>query len=347
MVGRPSDVRYVQMGPTNGSNVLRSTQRLFVAVVLLVLASACSNGEDQTEVTLEESGDTTVTAATSPTTVSENSPTTEMPRPAGIDMAVVKQAADSGNSDIYLVDSEGRETRLTEHDEFDEAPAFSPDGTRLTFDSNRTGDWEVYLVNVDGTGLRQLTEANGQDSFTSWSPQGDSIVFDSERDGDFEVYVLEIASGEISKLTDNEVWDGEPAWSPDGTTIVFHSDRDDDGVFDLYAMRPDGSSPTRVVERGFSPAWSPDGTRIAFAREPEDGSDRDLWILDVESGSEELLVDGDAWQDNPAWSGDGTRIYFTSDRSGVFNVYSIRSDGSDTRLVIGGEDAVFHPAVMP
>lgn len=322
--------------------------RYLTILVLLVVGTACATSGDETGTSVGDDSPTTSQLEATPTTGQLEATTTVGDSPdTEYVMAFVRGDPESENTDIYLIDSDGQETRLTDNEAFDESPAFSPDGTQLTFDSNRTGDWETFVVNVDGSGLRQLTESPGQDGFTSWSPHGDAVVMDSERDGDFEIYILDLATSEVSQLTDNDAWDGEPAWSPDGETIVFHSNRDGDGLFDLYSSDPTGSSQEQLVENGFDPAWSPDGTRLVFAREPDDGSDRDLWILHLESGALDLLVGGDTWDDDPVWSADGTRIYFGSDRTDPFGIFSVASDGSDIRLEVEGEDVVFQPAVRP
>ena len=311
-------------------------------IVLVALCGACSGSTTDTTAIATTAPEVTVAPSTAePTTSDATVAESETVRPV---LALVRTNGD--NTDIYLVDEDGGETQLTAHEAYDEYPAFSPDGTMLAFDSVRTGDWETFVVNIDGTGLRQLTDDPGEDGYPSWSPDGDAIAIDSERDGDFEIYIIDIESGAATQLTDNDAWDGEPAWSPDGDRIAFHSNRDGDEVFDLYVMDADGSNVERLAENGFSPAWSPDGTTIAFGKDPLEGGDRDLWIIDVASGSEQLIAGGEPWDDEPAWSADGSRIYFSSDRAGVFQVYSMLRDGSDVQLVAGGDDDTFSPAVV-
>ncbi len=314
-----------------------------LACAVLVFASACSGSAADVTSSTEEVVTTSTESSTTATTATP-APSTEVE--SRNLLAVVRQDPDTENTDIYLIDESGTESRLTDDESYDEYPAISPDGTRLTFDSYRTGDWETFVIDVDGTGLRQLTDTPGEDGYSSWAPDGDRLALDSQRDGDYEIYVLDIDEGSFTQLTDNDAWDGDPAWSPDGERIAFHSNRDGDGVFDLYLMNVDGSDPIRLTENGFTPSWSPDGTLIAFTKEPTNGGDSDIWVIDVETGEERLLAGGESWDDEPAWSRDGSSIYFTSDRDGPFQVYSMDPDGGNVELVAGGAGDVFAPAVF-
>ena len=80
--------------------------------------------------------------------------------------------------------------QLTDNDDADGSPSWSPDGQRIAFDSNRDGDWELYVMNADGSEVRKLTQNDGSDYYPAWSPDGQRIAFQSDRDGDFEIYVL-------------------------------------------------------------------------------------------------------------------------------------------------------------
>ncbi len=91
-------------------------------------------------------------------------------------------------------------------------PRVSPDGTKIVFSSNRDGEGDLYVINIDGTGERRLTSGGGDDGSASWSPDGTEIVFDSSRDGDYELYKMNVETQAVTQLTFNEVDDRWPVW---------------------------------------------------------------------------------------------------------------------------------------
>ena len=90
-----------------------------------------------------------------------------------------------GDDEILVMNADGTEVRqLTDNDDKDWVPSWSPGGDRIAFMSARGGDWEIFVMNADGTEARQLTDNDDSDTGPSWSPGGDRIVFTSNRDGD-------------------------------------------------------------------------------------------------------------------------------------------------------------------
>jgi len=155
-------------------------------------------------------------------------------------------------------------------------PSYSPDGTQIAFRGDLdlvepSGDEEIYVMNADGTNVRQLTSNADFDSAPSWSPDGREIAFESAAAGTFEpgvpagptkeaeekdIYVMRADGTDVRRLTDSPGLDEGPVWSPDGTKIAFSSDRD--GQQELYIMDADGSHPRRLTDnpaRDESPDW--------------------------------------------------------------------------------------------
>jgi Tol biopolymer transport system component len=163
-------------------------------------------------------------------------------------------------------------------------PAVSPDGTHIAFSSFRDGNFSIYIIEVDGQGLRRLTYSSSNDSEPAWSPDGSKIAFVRGYDGTdggyanlsscgSEIYVVSVLNpmassnegGREESLTRGQ-GGTDPAWSPDGTRIAFSSSRD--GNYEIYTMEPDGYGVERLTytdEAEAEPAWSPDGRQIAYA----------------------------------------------------------------------------------
>ncbi|MCY4529111.1 MAG: hypothetical protein OXD46_08820 [Chloroflexi bacterium] len=97
--------------------------------------------------------------------------------------------------------------------------------SRIAFATNRDGNWEIYVMNSDGSNPHNITNNPRTDSHPSWSPDGSKIAFQSERDGNWEIYVMNSDGSEQVRLTDDRGVDQSPVWSPDGTKIAFVSDR--------------------------------------------------------------------------------------------------------------------------
>ena len=189
-------------------------------------------------------------------------------------------------------------------------------GARFAFTSNRDGDYEIYLIEADASGLRQLTDNETFDFDADWSPDGNSIVYVTTIGGYAEIMVMDADGENVRQLTDNrEIRDSDPAWSPDGTRIAFSSERD--GDFDIYTMRPDGSDVQQITFNDnlddLNPSWSPDGEMLVYyAREPENAASSELYIVPAGGGAPQRLTANDVLDQWPDWSPDGTRIVFTS-----------------------------------
>ena len=223
-------------------------------------------------------------------------------------------------------------TRLTVHNAFDSVPTWSPDGRRIAFGSDRDGNWDIYVMNADGSGVARLTDNDAVDSSPAWSPDGRRIAFVSPRDGNLDIYVMNADGSGVTRLTHNDAYDWYPAWSPDGRRIAFDSDRD--GNREIYVMNADGSGVTRLTYNGAVdgfPAWSPDSRRIAFVSE-RDGN-WDIYVMNADGSGVTRLTYNEADDWLPAWSPDGRRIAFVSVRDGNLEIYVMNADGSGvTRL---------------
>jgi Tol biopolymer transport system component len=201
-----------------------------------------------------------------------------------------------GNGAVYVMPFDpatgqaGEARRVTDDGGSEGWPTWSPDGRRIAFQSNRSGNWDVWIINADGTGLAQLTRHPADDRFPSWSPDGTRIAFTSKRSGSYDVWVLDVqaalSSGDDSgavNLTNSPSEDRYPFWSPDGKQLTFNSKRD--GNYEIYIMNSDGSHPRNVSNSPRSAEgladWSPDGTRLVFYSDRS--GNKEVYILDLAS----------------------------------------------------------------
>ena len=119
-------------------------------------------------------------------------------------------------------------------------------------------DFEIYVMDADGTSPTNLTNSAARDSNPAWSPAGTKIAFDTDRDGNNEVYVMDANGTNPTNLTNSADEDSNPAWSPDGTKIAFDTDRD--GNVEVDVMDANGTNPTNLTNnatRDRKPDWQP------------------------------------------------------------------------------------------
>jgi TolB protein len=150
--------------------------------------------------------------------------------------------------------------RLTTDPGTDTSPSWSPDGRRIAFVSNRSGNPHIYVMNADGSEQRRLTFQGNYNQTPRWSPRGDLIAFTArdERRA-FDIFTVSPETGKVARVTqDQGLTNSEPSWAPNGRLLVFLSDRN--GTPQLVVSTPSGDR-QRVVTRETAPletpAWGP------------------------------------------------------------------------------------------
>ena len=210
---------------------------------------------------------------------------------------------------------------------------------QIAFSSNREGNYEIYVMDINGKNPRRLTKNRHADLHPSWSPDGKRLVFSSKRDGGitYEIYVMDADGSNPQRLTNNGHNDYSPSWSPDGERIVFVS------VGEIYVMDTDGGNQQKLSQddrKDNSPSWSPDGKRIAFTSEREGhfindtGMTSEIYVMDADGGNEHRLTVNRRYDWQPVWSPSGKRIAFAADRKGdleSFDIYVMEADGGNQR----------------
>jgi len=256
-----------------------------------------------------------------------------------------------GNSEVYVMNADGSGKRnLTRSRASDDsptffsaiassAPAWSRDGRRIAFLRPATRSYkypgrgvirrdgnDLYVVNADGSGLRNLTRnlrPTHPYSQLVWSPDGRTIYFGR--------YLVRTDGSGARRLPYIPV---TAVWSPDGRRIAFAAKGSppSPSQTDIYVMNADGSGKRKLTHNesgNKEPAWSPDGRKIAF--QSTRNGNREIYVMNADGSGKRNLTRNPAQDGSPSWSPDGRRIAFVSNRAGRLEAHVMNADGSGQR----------------
>ncbi len=241
-----------------------------------------------------------------------------------------------GSNPTRLTDEKSRTDRLASFVHIsDVMAAWSPDGTKIAFISNRDSTSSIYIVNADGTNLHLVTDRLSNLGGPAWSPDNKKIAFVVSRfpfgleRATSDVYVINSDGTGLTKLMSDSGEDRDVTWSPDGKQIAFASNRDPDRRWRIWVMNSDGSNQRRLTDihdtsnpifySDMTPSWSPDGTKILFTGSRDFNGTRNCYVVNC---SEIFVMNADGRNDHaitndpqrggiyssPKWSPDGTKI---------------------------------------
>lgn len=266
---------------------------------------------------------------------------------------IVFSARDANNRfQIYSVKPGGGNKKQLTYQGNNVTPAWTPDGKRILFASDRAGTREIYLMNEDGSGVSPIdTSVFGNKLTPSMSHDLFKVAFAAEnpRTGHPEIWVVN-ADGKVPRqLTDTPkaiagpTWSLFPRFSLDHSKILYASTQS--GSSQIWIMNCDGSD-KRQLTNGVAkdapdanaPNWSPDGKHIVFwaGYETRYG---EIWIMEADGRNPRQLTDQPVPinSDNPAWSPDGSKIIFDTNRSrSNVEIWIMDGNGGNQRKLIGG-----------
>ncbi len=263
-------------------------------------------------------------------------------KPAAEELIVFYSERD-GDAEIYVMNPDGsNQTPLTDNNADDYSPSWSPDGRLIVFESDRDDphpqtcfpncNYNLYVMNADGSDQRRLTALPGAEWNADWSPDGQSLLFNASG-LDFEqvgIYRVGLDGGEPQPLLVDEFKNSDADWSPDGEQIAFSSNRE--GKLDIFVMAADGSGIRKVVDTGiddYFPDWSPDGNQLVFFAADWPAVEQDIYTVNADGSNLQNITNTPYVVDeDPLWSPDGSKIIFQSDRDGNFEIYVMNPDGS-------------------
>jgi TolB protein len=213
------------------------------------------------------------------------------------------------------------------------------DRYKIIFSSNRDGNYDIYIMNDDGSNIQKLTNSTEDDEYPIFSPDGSKIAYVSGRYD--KPYVMNNDGSNPQQLSEYSIY-GTPIFSPDGSKILFRSSR---GV---YSINVDGTDEQRLLQPSSNGvSWSPDGSKIAvsYSSISISGSSYEIYIMNADGSELHQLTYDSTRNTSPIWSPDGSNIAFVSERDGTEEIYSINPDGTNYKQLTNVPGYVFRTPV--
>lgn len=247
---------------------------------------------------------------------------------------------DSAGVQIWTVLPDGTSPQQLTTKGFNATPSFSRDGKQIAYLSNQGagGQYEIWVMNADGTGVHQVTHLQGDAGFPSFSPTGSRIVFSGHTAANRkdDIYLVKTNGSGLSRITKNAGNNQQPVYSPNGHQIAFVSDRT--GVAQVWLMNADGTHAKQITKdkvTHFVVDWSPDGRHLAYD-DGNPGTPTSIVVSNADGSGAHKLTHGGTRDFGPRWSPDGRQIAF-------IRVFGFSSKAAQETFVMNADGTHQHP----
>ena len=253
-----------------------------------------------------------------------------------------------GNYNIFVMKPDGtRQCQITNGKSKNVCGVWSPDGKKMIFSSDRHGNSEIYIMDAYGNNQKRLTNNNTPDYHHRWSADSKHIVYVSNEDGNQEIYTMNADGSNKTNISNSEINEMFPCWSPDGKSILYCSEENEG--WKIYRMNIKGKNREKVSEYTGTdwelyPQYSPDGNKIAyFTHEPEKQI-RNIFVMDKNGNNRIQLTHSDFVDEDPFWSPDGKYIVFQSNRTGNYQIFTMKKDGTKQTCLSNNKNSEYWPS---
>lgn len=261
------------------------------------------------------------------------------------DWAKGRNVLSGDNYEIYIMDPDGEnQVNLTNNSDMDLIPSLSPDGKKILFVSDRKWDpdnkednnWDIFVMDVDGSNVKNLTGSLKWDSMPSWSPDGSMIVFISNHSNFSHIWVMDADGSRFLKI-ESVLWGPSwPSWSPDGKKILYNSI--DDRGYSLWELEIDYDMVKQILfnqtpENFSGESWSSTGNRIVLKPAITASSISNPNENPLLKSVKKMTTQFTDWDGGASYSPDGSKIAYLSSRKDVkqdvYDLYIMNADGSN------------------
>ena len=231
--------------------------------------------------------------------------------PDGTQLVFTSPSPSSRLGQVYRIDADGSGlTQLTHGSDIDaDTASWSPDGSRIVLKRAGSGEYAIWVMNADGSGLKRLTSELYDNSDPTFTPDGKHILYASKRGGSSAIWIMNADGSDQRRLSPAGLEAASPDVSPDGSHVVFGQGGDPSNPESIYTMTIDGSGITRLTNAEGShhdglPKYSPDGMQIVYLTDRNyaflDGMD--IYVMNADGTDQHrvtsnLTVGG--WPDSP------------------------------------------------
>jgi TolB protein len=238
--------------------------------------------------------------------------------------------------EIGMIDYDGYNfATLTANGNYNLFPCWSPDVQRVLYSTYAGSRLNLYILDLAKRSSQALSSFQGLNFAPCWSPDGNKIALTLTKDGNAEIYLLDLNTKKLQRLTVNPAIDCSPTFSPNSREIAFVSDRS--GGPQVYIMDSDGGNVRRLTYHGdynTSAAWSPRGDLIVYVSRESDNSQQ-IYVTDPYD-YQPVQVTFEENNEEPCWAADGLHIVFSSNRTGMYELYTMNWDGTRQRKLTQG-----------
>jgi len=220
--------------------------------------------------------------------------------------------------------------------------------------SYSSGRSQIYIMNSDGTNIKNISNNDFDEFGFFWSPDGNKLAFTSDYYGKGQIFIINSDTTERQNLSDEDHWNGYPTWSPDGSKIAFVSGELEivDGQANIrgqiYIIKNNGTEKINLSDNilnEWHPTWSPDGSKIAFVSYIN--AIPQIFIMNPDGSERKNLSNNDFDELYPTWSPDGSKIAFVSSANGVSKIFTMYVVGSNRKNITGQDFVGTYPLWSP